>query len=168
MRKFNIFIIVLAMTFCLSVIFGNETAEARKNRRNVCTCATPNGTMFRGCPKHGNVCIGLPAHEHEDTRARKTGFKTFCKVGKFKSLENSPTCDNFKERVRLAKKQQAKANRTRKSNNGLFANILGDNYVTRQYDSQVRRNFNRIKSRVRRNIREDARRQVDCWFGICR
>jgi len=162
MRKFNIFVIALAMAFCFSVAFCND-AEARNNKRNVCTCATPTGTLFNGCHKHGNACVGYPTHEHENTRGRRTDLPTFCKSGNFKSLEDAPTCDGFKERVRLAKQQAKKSN-----NGGLFANILGDNYVTKQYDNRVKHNVNRIKTNVKRNIREDARRNVDCLFGICR
>ena len=98
----NIFTIIIMAMVAFSIMFTHDMAEAARNR---CTCS--QGTAIRGCPVHGNACIGLSAHAHENQRGRRADLPTFCEVNGQDFLVHEPTC----KRVRQQGREQERAQR---------------------------------------------------------
>lgn len=100
----NIFaVIVMAIVVFFSVITPDMAEAARRQ----CTCH--QGTAVRGCVVHGNDCLGLPAHAHENQRGRLAGLPTFCEVSGQAFLVNEPTCRRVRQQVREQERAQRKA-----------------------------------------------------------
>ena len=98
----NIFAIVIMVVVAFSVVFTHDVAEAARK----CTCH--QGTAVRGCVVHGNDCLGLPAHAHENQRGRLAGLPTFCEVRGQTFLVNEPTCRNKRQQIRQQERVQRK------------------------------------------------------------
>ena len=153
-------ILVMALVILANSVLDVNHAEAR----STCICATPNGTLYHGCPVHGNQCLAVGPHEHENTRGRRADLPTFCSVNGQNFLVYEPTCDNVRKEVReyeRAVRAQERAERRRSNNTSLT-----NNYITQQAERRAKRNVNRIRNDVRSNIRNSINDVVDGFFGL--
>ena len=86
---------ILAIFFVLAATVVFIFNDSEKNRRNKldCTCTSTNGTLLQECPVHGKVCLGFPAHKHENTRYRRTDLHIIFVVEGRKYLCYAPYCE---------------------------------------------------------------------------
>ena len=155
-------IIVMVMVSCFYV-FTPDVAEAARSQ---CTCA--HGTTVRSCPVHGNECIGLQPHEHENTKGRRVNLPTFCEVDGLRFLVNDFTCNGVRDQVREQQRIQRKAireheraqRRAERERERAFKNSpLGI------FQERVDRNSRRLQRDIHRDIERSIERRVDEWFG---
>ena len=99
----NIFAIIIMAMVAFSIMFTHDMAEAARNR---CTCS--QGTAVRGCVVHGNKCLGLSAHAHENQRGRRADLPTFCEVNGQGFLVHEPTCKRVRQQIREQERAQRK------------------------------------------------------------
>lgn len=91
MRNITSILSILVLAATVILIF-NDSERTLRNKRN-CTCTSANGTLFQECPVHGKVCLYSPAHEHENTRYRRTDLPIFFIVDGKKYLCYAPSCE---------------------------------------------------------------------------
>ena len=139
-------IIVMALVAFSFVLFSPDMAEAAKRR---CTCH--QGTAVRGCPMHGNDCLGLPAHAHENTKGRRANLPTFCEVDGQRFLVNDYSCKNLRKQIRNQERAQRKAlreqeRRQRKAENAYRNSTLGT------FQQELEREKRRVARRAARDF----------------
>lgn len=149
----NIFAIVMMVMAAFSIIFTPDMAEAKSRR---CTCTSIQGTTLRGCPYHGNECIGLPRHEHERTRGRSVSLPIFCEYDGVGYLTNETSCRVFRSKLRTAERQQRKIIRERERE---------QRRVERERERAYRNSpLGIFQDEARSHIRRETRRRIRSWF----
>lgn len=99
----NFFAIIVVAMVAFFTVLTPDMAEAARRQ---CTCH--QGTAVRGCVVHGNKCLGLPAHAHENQRGRRADLPTFCEVNGQLFLVHEPTCKRVRQQVREQERAQRK------------------------------------------------------------
>lgn len=156
-------VIIMAMVSFSFVLFSPDMAEAAKRR---CTCY--QGTAVRGCPMHGNDCLGLSAHEHENTKGRRANLPTFCEVDGQRFLVNDYSCKNLRKQIRNQERAQRKAlrkhERAQRRAEGERERALRDSPLG-IFQERVEHNSRRLQRDINRDIERSIERRVDEWFG---
>ena len=165
---------ILAIFFVLAatVAFTYDDAEAARCNKRVCICTSANGTLYHGCPVHGNGCIGLETHEHENTRGRSTALPIVCKINGQASLWPAPSCrtvrQQFRDRERairqqerLVKKRQREEARAQQELQRNMNNIP----IISDFQHEIRRENRRIHNEARNEVRREVHNTVRDLYG---
>lgn len=162
MRNIMAIIIVLVVSFVF-VANNAEAARRHNNKQTVCTC--PMGTMQRGCPVHGNDCLGVQPHEHENTKNRRADLPTFCTVNDQNFLVNEPTCKRVRQQIRDHKRAVREQIRDQQRMTRQIQRGIGNLPVVSDFQKEIQRENNRVIRDARNQIRRDIRNTVRGWYG---
>ena len=164
MRTLTLIIAIVVMVFVSSV--DADARSHRNNSRPQCICTSVGGTLNRGCPVHGNRCIGQPQHEHPNTRGRSTYLPTFCEYRNYQAVvTGDPQCRRFRAQIQNYENQsrnQERAIRQRERENRRIQNNIP--FIS-DYQRAMEREQRMFENRVRSDIRRDANRLARSIYG---
>lgn len=165
-------ILVIIFVLAATVAFTNDDAEAARRNKRVCTCTSANGTLFQGCPIHGNLCIGQPTHEHDSNRTRRTNLPIVCNINGQTSLWYAPTCRAVKNQIReqerairksqrIAKARQRQEERKQRK----LMKEMNNLPIISDFQREIKKENKRIYNDFRDSVRHDVRDTVRGWYG---
>lgn len=155
--------IILAMALAMISAVSAEAASR-------CTCIVSTGTTQYRCTEHGNYCVGIQQHQHEDARIIYRDIPVLCEIdGGFLLIDpNGPSAKEVRRELRRqarlqrrhereiarAYKRELRAERKARRNNPLYWII---DTIERETKREIKREVRHKKNKLRRKIKREIR-----------